>query len=625
LQEADCDVSEYLAIFSRNAHQLLDSHTGSSDAHNRVSGTWTLSNELLTDNAKHLFNLCAFFSPEPISARLFLQDVTGIDDPPGLTGLLSSPQNFRAAANQLHRLSLVKVDAARDLIQMHRVVQAVTQGRLREDQRNQFEAYRSAVDALLAGSNPGNPDHVDSDAAYDLSLQHLESDHRFLVSPNQALRDLIIDQVRRLHLRGAHVEAMQFGQEALKIWRERHGHDDLRLLSLEVEVAVAMYRGGLVADAHSLILRIQPLLANYSDGAGFRVFLLCENIHGAILRARSQFREALDRDIALLSKSETLFGETHTRTLNVRNNIAFDYRQLGRFDKALEFDQRTYADREQILGPRDPETLLSRNAIARDLRGLGQYQESLDIARYVAHEFDMANARESTQSLVASEQFATALRKAGHHSDAFRQREYVLQRYRDYLGEDHMGTLTASTNLVSDRLTMGDFDGAIRLADETFDRCQEVTPPHDLLCAAQLNLASALRAMGNIGAALANDRQARNGLIGIYGDRHPFTLAASVNYAADLAQCDRLGEAIQLGRETLAKYDDSLGDSHPDTLIAAANLAIDEATAGDEATAERRLSDVLARYADTLTLEHPDARAAKQRQRQTAEFEPLVG
>lgn len=625
LRETALSVDEYLNLFAQNAHQLLNAQPGDSDPHAHVSGTWALSNELLTDDARHLFSLCAFFSPEPIAARLFLQDTADIGDPPGLAELLSSPLSFRAAANQLHRLSLAKVDAARDMIQMHRVVQAVTQGRLREDHIDQFEAYRAVVDALLAKSNPGNPDHSDSDTIYDLSLQHLESDHRFLLSPNQALRDLIIDQVRRLHLRGAHVEAMQFGQEVLGIWQERHGEDDLRVLRMAVEVAVAMYRGGRVADAHDLILQIQPFLQNYSDGDGFKVFLLCETIHGAILRARSQFHEALDRDTALLSKSEIVFGETHARTLNVRNNIAFDYRQLGQFNMALETDQRTFEDRRRILGPNDPETLLSYNAVARDLRGLGKYQKSLDIVRDVASTFEAVGGRENTQWLTASEQFATALRKAGHHWEALQQREHVLQRYRDYLGEDHMGTLTAATNLINDRLAVNDLIGAAQLASETYDRCQEVNPPHDLLCAAQLNLASALRAEENVAEALANDRQAMNGLIGIYGDRHPFTLVALINYATDLARCGRLGEAIQLGYETLEKCRQSLGDSHPDTLIAASNLALDEAVAGDEAGAERRLSDVLGKYAETLTLEHPEARAAMQRTRQAAEIEPLVG
>jgi hypothetical protein len=177
---------------------------------------------------------------------------------------------------------------------MHRVVQAVTQGRLRQDRIEMFYAYRTAVEKLLAKSNPGNPDHGSSDVTYDLSLQHLESDHRFLDTDNPALRRLIIDQVRRLRLRGAHVEAMQFGRDALRVWQEHLGGDDLQVLTLAVEVAVALYVGGRAADAHELILQIRPRLQRYTDGDGFKVFLLCENFYAEDLRARSQFREALD-------------------------------------------------------------------------------------------------------------------------------------------------------------------------------------------------------------------------------------------------------------------------------------------------------------------------------------------
>ena len=290
-----------------------------------------MSITLLTPDAEHLFNLCSFFSPEPIGCDLFLLPVDGIDDPLGLAEFLSSRRRFRAAAAQLHRLSLARFDGARDLIQVHRVVQAVTQRRLRLHRLEVFRAYRAAVDALLARSNPGNPDHASSDQLYDLSLQHLESDYRFLHTDNPALRALIIDQVRRLHLRGGHVEAMKFGQDALQVWRDSLGEDDLQVLALSVEVAIAMYFGSQTADAHELILQIRPLLSVTPTATGSRLSCCARTLYGAILRAHSQFREALDLDLSILKKFENVFGVNHERTLNVRSNIAVDYRQLGRF------------------------------------------------------------------------------------------------------------------------------------------------------------------------------------------------------------------------------------------------------------------------------------------------------
>jgi tetratricopeptide (TPR) repeat protein len=624
LTETGQSIDEYITRFTENAHQLLSEQLWESDLPAHVSGTWAMSTTLLTPDAEHLFNLCAFFSPEPIAVDLFLQDASDIDDPPGLGEFLSSPRRFRAAATQLHRLSLARFDGARDLIQVHRVVQAVTQGRLRQGREEIFVAYRAAVDALLATSSPGNPDRVVNDVAYDLSLQHLESDHRFLNTGNPALRDLIIEQVRRLHLRGAHIEAMQFGQDALKVWRARLEENHLQTLTLAIEVAIAMYFGGHVADARELILRTRPLLQRYTDGNGFKVLLGCETFYGADLRARSQFHEALDLDLGTLPKLEAVFGSDHERTLNVRNNIAIDYRHLGRFREALEIDRRTAEDRGRILGSNDSLTLLSYSAVARDLRGLGQYQESLDIARRAASAFEKAGARENYSWLVASAGFATALRKAGHHWDALQESEHVLQRHRDHLGPDHMNTLTAAVNLINDRRAVGDLAGAEELARGTYGLCTESEAPGDLLYATLLNLASVLRVAGRPGEALSYDDQTRKGLLRIYGDWHPFTLAANINYASDLMGCGRLGEAIQVGRMTLEKCRQTLSDDHPDTLMTAANLCIDEAAAGDEDSAERRLAEVLQRYEETLTREHPEARAAAVGIRLTAEIEPNV-
>jgi tetratricopeptide (TPR) repeat protein len=622
LRETGQSVEDYLVRFRENAHRLLSEQPVDSDLPAPVSGTWAMSITLLSADAEHLFSLCSFFSPEPIAAELLIQPTADVEGPPGVAELLSSPQRFRAAVTQLQRLSLAKVDGARDLIQVHRVVQAITQGRLRLDRVEVFDAYRAAAETLLANSNPGNPDHGSTDRSYDLSLHHLESDHRFLRTENPALRALIIDQVRRLHLRGRHVEAMKFGLDALQVWRESLGEEDPQVLALSVEVAIAMYLSGRVADAHELILRIRPPLQRFTEGDGLKALLLCENLYAGALRARSRFRQALTLDLGILHSFESAFGIDHERTLNVRNNIAIDYRLLGQFGQALETDRRTLEARGLVLGAADMFTLASSNAVARDLRGLGRYQESLDLARRVHAAFEAAGGRENIRWLHACEGFATALRKMGHHWDALQESEYVVHRCRDYLGSEHMYTLRAAADLINGRRAVGDLAGAEELARQTHDLCRESDAPEVLLYTVLVNLASVLRAAGRPDMALPLDGEAREGLIRIHGDMHPFTLAADINYASDLAACGRLGEATRLGRETVGNCSLYLGEDHPDTLIARANLSSDEAATGDDADGDRRLAEVLSRFALTLTLEHPDARSAAQRSRLTAEIEP---
>ena len=275
-----------------------------------------------------------------------------------------------------------------------------------------------------------------------------------------------------------------------------------------------------------------------------------------------------------------------------------------------------------ILGDNDPRTLYSQDMVAIDLRGLGRYQESLDTARKVVAAFAAAGGRENPDWLNARTGFAAALRKAGHHWDALQWSEEVVQRYRDYLGLDHAHTLRAAANLINDRRAVGELAIAEDLGVEIYERSSAAGSPVEIMYAAMVNLASVLRAVGSPKEARPYDLQARDALVVIYGDQHPFTLAASINYATDLAACGELAEAIRIGQETLANCRSTLGPSHPDTLMATVNLAIDVAAAGSHSRAERLREDALRRYEETLTMEHPEARAAQQGTRLTAEFEP---
>jgi tetratricopeptide (TPR) repeat protein len=618
LTETGQTVDDYLTRFEENARRLPSEQHPDFPA--SAPATWATSATLLTPDARHLLNLCAFFSPEPIAAELFLDHAGAVSEPPGLGEFLSSPSRFRAAASQMHRLSLVKVDGARDQIQMHRVVQAVTRSQLRQNLRDMFQAYRTAVDILLAESNPGHPDQAGNDATYDLSLQHLESERNFFNTSDPALRRLIIDQVRRLHLRGRHVEAMRFGQDALRVWRERLGRDHLQVLTMAVEVTIALRILGYAAEARELSRETLRLLKQ-AYGDDHEITLLCINTHGADLRSRAQFGEALDLDLDLLPKFERIYGTDHERTLNVRNNLAADYRRLGRLREALETDRRTFEDRRRILGARDPRTLTSHDAVALDLRSLGLYQESLDIARQVARTFAAAGGGENPDRLNARMGFAAALRKAGHYWDALQESEDVFQRYREYLGAEHTYTLRAGINLINDRRAVDDLAHAEELGREICDRCRQIGYHFEFGYAALVSLASVLRVTGQVEEARRHDLQAREGLVETYGDLHPFTLAAGINYAADLAACGDLAAAIRIGQDTLANSRAALGPDHPDTLKAAVNLAIDLAAAGSQARADRLLGDARHRYAETLTTEHPEARAAAQGARLTAEIE----
>ena len=229
-------VDEYVTLFGQHANRLSEQLP---DFPAAVSGRWAMSAALLTPDAGYLVNLCAFFSPEPIAAELLLRPAVAVDDPPGL-GESCGPRagSVRRPAN------CTGCHWSRSTAPLTISGCPVSPGH----HEGSAQAEPGRVVPCLPGSRgyparriqPGPSGPGQQDPVYDLSWPHIQSERNFLYTANPALRRLIIDQVRRLHLGGWKAEAMQFGQDALKVWRERLGPDDLHVLTLAVEVAAAM-------------------------------------------------------------------------------------------------------------------------------------------------------------------------------------------------------------------------------------------------------------------------------------------------------------------------------------------------------------------------------------------------
>jgi transcriptional regulator with XRE-family HTH domain len=238
LAETGEPVDEYIAAFQRNPDELLSREASMFSAHVMVATTWNVARDTLSPQARALFETLAFFSPEPIPEEVLVLPGRLPVQPPELAKVLSSHAEFRRAARELSRFSLAKINGVRSSIQVHQVVQAVTRGRIEREDPGAAAIFRETVHALLAASDPGAPEEEQNDPIYERSLRHLIPTGA-LESANPLVRNLIINQVRRLHLRGRYGESLSLGERALSTWREKFGPDDLQTLALAVEVATA--------------------------------------------------------------------------------------------------------------------------------------------------------------------------------------------------------------------------------------------------------------------------------------------------------------------------------------------------------------------------------------------------
>jgi tetratricopeptide (TPR) repeat protein len=616
-------VEEYIAAFERNAHELLSREADMFSTHVVVATTWNLAREALTPEARELFQTLAFFSPEPISEEVLVQAIRMGDDLPSeLTKVLSSLTEFRRAGRELSRFSLAKINGVRNVVQVHSVVQAVTRGRVEREDPTAAAIFRDTVHALLAASDPGAPEKEQNDPVYERSVHHLVPAGA-LESANPLVRNLIINQVRRLHLRGGYGESLSLGERALRIWQDNPGPDDLQTLALAVEIGNALRMSGRVEQAHTLNSgTLDRLLRNY--GEEDETYLICANSYGQDLRLLGRYDDALGHDLRLLPAHDRVFSTSHFRTLNLRNNIAIDFRCVGRFEEALTYDQQTHAERERTFGCSDRQTLSSKFGIARDLRRLGRYDAALNLARELAEIMEARGEPWRLYRLGVYAGLSAALRRIGYYEDARELAEENLRRYQSLVGDEHRETLVAATNLINDRRVNDDLGGAQELGERTVLAWEKIAGTgHPNTLAARANLAIVLRMRGNPSAAREINESVLAGLSQLFTYDHPSKLVVRTNLASDLAAIGDVRTAREIGEQTAAASREIRGPDHPATLAVSANLALDLRATGEQDRASELRRQTLAGYDARLTQEHPQARRAAQQGRVNVDIEPM--
>jgi tetratricopeptide (TPR) repeat protein len=625
LVEYGISVREYLVLYRSNAHKLLATEVDISYPH-AVATTWNVSRSSISPDADALFRLLAFFAPEPIYEELLRlpapQHGAAALLPEPLDRVLTDATEFRRAARQLARISLIKINPVRNVLQVHRVVQAVTQGQLLRDDPAAAQRFRAAAHTLLAASDPNAPDRDDSDDAYERSRQHLVPSGA-LESPNPLVRRLIRNQVRRLHRRGGYAESLSLGELTLRTWQEKFQPNDRDTLALAVEIGWALRRVGRLEEALNLdATTMQGLSSEYSEEDP--VYLACARSYGVDLYRLGRYSDALESDLRLLPLYDRVFEPEDLNSLYLRNDIAIILRCLGRFDEALRYDEEVLAVRERILGAVDTGTLTSRFAIARDIRRLGRYDDALDGIRAVADVLEQKGAPWDQFRLMVGVDLATCLRRVGYYSDAADVAREIHDRYIRVFGEADRETLWASISIMNCLRTADDLVGAQELGEKTLAGWMAAAgPAHPNTMAAQVNLAVALRERGNPARALDFDKKALDVFIRLFGEAHPSPIVVMTNLASDLAATGEVSQAREMGERALDLSRAARGPRHHSTLAIAANLSLDRRAVGDTEGAEALFSETMTAIAETLGADHVESRRAVQRGRLNLDIGPM--
>jgi tetratricopeptide (TPR) repeat protein len=162
----------------------------------------------------------------------------------------------------------------------------------------------------------------------------------------------------------------------------------------------------------------------------------------------------------LLADYERIAGPEDPDTLSWRNNLAIDYRDVGRTAEAITLHEQNLAIRERILVPDHPDTLASRHNLANAYRAADRLDEAITLDEQTLADYERVLGPEDPDTLSRRNNLANAYRDVGRTAEAITLHEQNLAIRERILGPDHPDTLASRHNLANACEAAGRLDEA---------------------------------------------------------------------------------------------------------------------------------------------------------------------
>ena len=476
---------------------------------------------------------------------------------------------------------------------------------------------------MLARSRPSND--VDDPKSWDrfrMLWPHLEVSGA-IESPDDTVRQLMIDRVRYVWLRGGLPQALELGKQVDEAWTDmmatmpdqqqrailRRQQLHLRFNIANVHRDLAEFEAARSLDQDTYREQAQTLGAQHAHT------LMTAGGLAADLRGLGRYAEALARDRQTHPAWVEAFGEDYSRTLGALNNLASSERLVGNYRLARDLDQTAWDKFRVALGEEFPTTLNAASNLGRDMRDAGDYERSVLHLQRVLHlyETEVDKGGPATRSTYNTQvNLGVSLRSAGRPQEASEFLELAYERLNNSLGEASPHTLGARLSRAMNFLSLGDVARAQREMDAVHQKyAQSLGALHPLTLASLNNRAVVARAARQYGEARKRAVEAAEQFTTVLGDDHPHTLAARTNHAITTAEDGDPETALPILQDTVARQDRVIGPDHPDSLRAQANLQILLSALGRRGDRSER--EIVQQLVDRIGDKHPAVAALQRR------------
>jgi hypothetical protein len=610
-------VTEYLGLFESQFEQLTDAPPTGYPA--SVGATYRVALDRLRErapSAAQLLEICAFLGPVPIPGAM-LREGRHVALPSPLDQTFQDEVMFRRSVREIGRYALAKVDSAKDLVTVHRLVQLVVRAQLNDEERART---RRATQQILELWNPGYPDNARNWERHAELSPHIVPSG-LISARDTEIRRVVLDQIRYRWVRGDYQSSKELAEETIRIWSEIWDDDEELMLIAHRDLANALRTLGDLDLARKIAQDTWERMRRIFGDEHEHTLYTTDSVSWD-LRISGNFREAKRLDEQNLARCREVLDENDPFTLKVVHNLATDLRWLGDFEGARRADEDSIRRRRSVYGNEDRSTLLAISGFARDLYGLGEYADGLAMQESALGPQRGILGDLHSEVLLETRNLVILLRKTGHYARARNMAEELFDTYEQHFGSQHEQTLAAMLSLSNALRATEELDDSLRLGHDALGRYQSIfgeDHPVTLACAA--NLAITMRHAQDAEGALELNTRTLDGFEHVLGPDHPFTLCCATNLCNDLSELLRHEAARERSEDILRRSREVRGDDHPYTLACMLNTGLDRQATGDESAAAL-LEAAIAGFVAKLGRHHPETSAAAAHRRADCDIEP---
>ena len=466
IEETQCSVSEYLALYQSHPARLLN-RTGTVNTTEypySVATTWTLSFQhiqQISTAAAELLSLCAFLHPDAIPIEIITQGMLHLG--PSLQHVATDASELNETIGILRNYSLLRRESETKVLTIHRLVQTVLKQNMSEETCNQWvERVILAVNATFPAGEFGNWERCE------YYLPHVQVCATFIeqhqLSFSEAA-DLLHRAGSYLRKRSRFTEAELFLRQALTIREQLYGPNHLETADTLNVLGILSYELTRFEQTEqflrrTLAIREQQLGLHHNDVAETLYHLA--DLYTSL--GRDEEVEISYRRV--LSIREQLLGRQHTETAAVLNNLGMFYRGQHKMEEAEMLVREALAIREKLLGPEYPDVAESLNDLALICEDRGKTEEAEQLFLRATDLFMKCLGPHHYYTATSMNNLAFAYKKRGRYIEAEQIWLQVLSIREQVLGANNINLINLLRHLVTLYLEQERYEDAKPLLEQ---------------------------------------------------------------------------------------------------------------------------------------------------------------